>query len=304
MDATPAAAETDFGDLLRRYRQTAGLTQEALAARTGLSVRGLSDLERGARVTPRRDTLQLLVEALGLVGVERDRLVAASSRRPGTTMPRTHSEHRAQNLPVPLSPLVGREREIDAVRDLLHRTGLRLLVLTGPGGVGKTRLALHVAHEFAGTFADGVRFISLVAVRAPDLVLTTVAQALGLREVGGRPPAERLVAHLRGKQMLLVLDNLEQVPMASPQVAELLAACPRLTVLATSRAALRVSGEHVFPVPPLVLPDPEQAQSVDQVARSEAIRLFLARAQATSPDFAITEANAPTVVAICRRLDG
>jgi non-specific serine/threonine protein kinase len=116
--------------------------------------------------------------------------------------------------------------------------------------------------------------------------------------------AERLVAHLRGKQMLLVLDNVEQVPTASPQIAGLLAACPRLTVLATSRAVLRVSGEHVFPVPPLALPDPEQTQSVDQIARTEAVRLFLDRAQAASTGFALVEANAPAVVAICRRLDG
>ncbi len=304
MGAVPSPAEMVFGDLLRRHRQTAGLTQEELAARTGLSARGLSDLERGVRVLPRKDTLRLLLEALGLVGVERAELVAAAKRRPVATPGRATHERGASDLPAPLTSFVGRADEVAAVTALLRRDDVRLLTLTGPGGVGKTRLALHVAQELTGSFADGVRFVDLAAIREPAFVVTTVAQTLGLREMGGRPLVERLATLLRNRQMLLVLDNFEQVLMAGPQVITLLAACPHVTVLVTSRAILRVSGERAFPVPPLALPDQERDQSVDQVAATEAVQLFLDLAQAASPDFALTPTNTPTVVAICRHLDG
>jgi predicted ATPase/transcriptional regulator with XRE-family HTH domain len=304
MDATPSPAEATFGDQLRQRRQAAGLTQEELAARTGLSVRGLSDLERGARAIPRKDTLRLLVDGLGLVGVERANLVAAAKRRPSLPLVRASHDRDARDLPLPLTPFVGRTDQMAAVCALLARADVRLLTLTGPGGVGKTRLALHVAQDLVDTFADGVRFIDLAAIREPALVVTTIAQALGLREMGGRPLTERLVAQLRDKRMLLVLDNFEQVIMAGPQITDLLTDCPWLTVLVTSRAVLRVSGEHTFPVPPLALPDLVLDHSVDHVAASEAVRLFLDLAQAASPDFALTASNSPIVAGICRRLDG
>jgi predicted ATPase/transcriptional regulator with XRE-family HTH domain len=304
VDAVPSAANATFGDLLRRHRQAAGLTQEALAARTGLSVRGLSDLERGARATPRKDTLHLLLDALGLVGAERAALVAASHRRLAPPPRRSAQDRLASDLPVPLTPLIGRAGEVVAARTLLCRDDVRLLTLIGPGGVGKTRLALHIAEAVADSVADGIRFVDLAAIRDPGLVVTTIARVLGLREMGGRPLAERLGALLRQKQVLLVLDNFEQVLIAAPQVADLLAACPRLKVLVTSRAVLHISGEQVFPVPPLALPDPEHGQVIDQIAEAEAVRLFVDRARAASPDFALGEANAAMVAAICRRLDG
>jgi predicted ATPase/transcriptional regulator with XRE-family HTH domain/Tfp pilus assembly protein PilF len=303
MDAALSPAEATFGDLLRRHRQASGLTQEELAARTGLSVRGLSDLERGVRVIPRKDTLQLLVEAFGLVGAERAALVAAAKRRSAPLL-RVASDPDAPDLPVPLTPFVGRVDEVAAVCALLQRDDVRLLTLTGAGGVGKTRLALHVAQEISDSFADSARFVDLAAIREPSLVMATIAQTFGLREMGGRPLAERLAALLRDKQVLLLLDNFEQVAPAAPQVVALLAACPRLTVLVTSRSVLHVSGERAFPVPPLALPDPDQSQSVAQVAAAEAVRLFVDRAQAASPHFELDAANAPTVAAICRRLDG
>ncbi|MFL5882103.1 MAG: LuxR C-terminal-related transcriptional regulator, partial [Actinomycetota bacterium] len=199
---------------------------------------------------------------------------------------------------------MGREREVAAVVELLREPAVRLVTLTGPAGVGKTRLAVRVAEELRPAFADGVAFVPLAPVRDPDQVLPAVAQALGVREGGARPLAERLTASLRARKLLLVLDNLEQVLDAAPRLAHLLAACPPLTVLTTSRAVLRVSGEHDVPVPSLALPAAGRRLALDELARTEAVALFVARARAADPGFALTEANAASVAAICERLDG
>ena len=210
----------------------------------------------------------------------------------------------AHNLPVQLTPLIGREREVAAVGHLLQRQEVRLLTLTGPGGIGKTRLGLQVAAELTGEFSDGVFFVNLAPLIDPELVVPTIAQALGLKEAAGQPPLDLVSISLREKELLLLLDNFEQVVGAALQVAALLARCPKLNVLVTSRAVLHVRGEQEFAVPPLAVPDPNHFPDLVTLSQYEAVALFIARAQAVKPDFQVTNVNAQAVAEICVRLDG
>jgi predicted ATPase/class 3 adenylate cyclase/DNA-binding CsgD family transcriptional regulator len=208
------------------------------------------------------------------------------------------------NLPIQLTPLIGREREVAAVQHLLQRQEVRLLTLTGPGGSGKTRLGLQVAAECSDRFADGVFFVNLAPISDPEVVVPTMAQALGVKEAAGHSLLDLLSASLREKELLLLLDNFEQVVGAAVEVATLLSRCPKLTVVVTSRAALHVRGEQEFAVPPLAVPNPKRLPDLVTLSQYEAVALFISRAQAVKPEFQVTNTNAPAVAEICVRLDG
>src|SRR6266852_1883041 len=208
------------------------------------------------------------------------------------------------NLPVQPTPLIGREREVAAVQQLLLREDVRLLALTGPGGGGKTRMALHAAAELSDHFTDGISFVNLAPISDADLVVPTIAQTLGVKESPTRSMAEQLQDFLQAKLLLLVLDNFEQVVSAACILSDLLARCSHLKLLVTSRAVLHLAAEHEFAVPPLSLPDLNHLPDLVTLSQYEAVALFIARAQALQPDFQVSNASAPAVAEICTRLDG
>jgi len=227
----------------------------------------------------------------------RDRLADAPTRK---------SEPRPSNLPAQRTAFIGRECEAADLRQLLSRADVHLVTLTGPGGIGKTRLALQVAGEMADQFAAGVCFVSLSAIGERGLIASAIAQAVGVRETGNKSPQENLMEYLGGlsQPMLIVLDNFEHLVTAAPVVAQMLTAGPKLKVVVTSQAPLHIYGEHEFPVPPLALPDPKSIPALEVLSRLPAIALFVERAQAVKHQFVLTKENAQAVATICARLDG
>jgi predicted ATPase len=221
-------------------------------------------------------------------------------------VPARESEPRRNNLPVQRTAFIGRERETDDLCQLLSRTGIHLVTLTGPGGIGKTRLALQVAGKMADQFSGGVCFVALSAIGERGLIVSAIAQAVGAHETGNTSPQENLMQYVGGliQPMLLVLDNFEHLLAAAPLIAQMLTAGPKLKVVVTSQAPLHIYGEHEFPVPPLALPDPKSIPPIEVLSRLPAIELFVERAQAVKNQFALTKENAPAVAAICSRLDG
>ncbi len=299
--------ETSFGALLRRFRAMAMLSQEALAERAGLSLRAISDLERGVRTRPYLETVRMLADALALTGDDRAALVSAA--RPGVlTAARSghiaEVEESVRSLPAPATTLVGRSDEINQVVDLLRREEVRLVTLTGPAGVGKTRLAIAVAWERQAVVPDDVRFVDLTEVADAGMVLSRFAQELGLRDERGDNLIERVQAFFCDRTMLVVLDNFEHVIAAAADVARLLSAAPHLKVIVTSRVRLNLSVEYEFPVSPLALPAKESRASVSDALESPAVRLFLDRAEAVRFYFVLTDEIAPIISALCERLDG
>ncbi|HJZ47922.1 MAG TPA: helix-turn-helix domain-containing protein [Roseiflexaceae bacterium] len=288
-----------FGVWLKRRRKALDLTQDALARLVGCSVVSIRKVE-GDEQRPSRQLAELLAEHLAIPPDERTTFVQfarqgldvappelplpAGARLPTSPLvpPTPPAAPAHSHLPIPPTPLIGREAEVAAVCAMLRRPDVRLLTLTGPGGTGKTRLALQVAAALSDSFIEKATFVDLTAIRDPALVVPTIAQMLTIAERPGQPLIHIIAHDLRDRALLLVLDNFEQVLDAAPLLAELLAAAPQCRLLVTSRVALHLAAEHEYPVPPLNLPDRRQAAAAALLMESPAVALFVARAQAAA----------------------
>jgi len=293
-------APVSFGAQLRALREAAGYTQEELATIAGLSVHAVSALERGERRRPHVETVRALSAALNLTGATRDSLLG-SARAPIRHV--ADPDTGGPSLPVPLTAFLGRDADVQALRAWLADPDVRLITIVGPGGVGKTRLALELARTIADQDASVV-FVPLAAIRDAAFVAPAIAEALGLSDVTAVDLPRRAKVACDDRARVLVLDNCEQVLDAAPLVADLLASTTSLRLLATSRAALRVRGEREYALGPLALdPGAESTTSPADLVRSPAVRLFVDRVRDVQPEFRLTTTNGPAVTSICRRLD-
>jgi predicted ATPase/transcriptional regulator with XRE-family HTH domain len=306
-----ASEASTFSHWLKERRKALDLTQEDLAERVGCSIWTIRKIEMGER-KPSRQIVELLADALRVHDEERARFaqLARSGAQATQTQPaqvdtdgNSPKHPNNNNLPAPPTPLIGRDKEMEAVCARLLSDEVRLLTLIGPPGIGKTRLALEVGWRLLPDFKDGVYFVPLASTSDPYLVAFAIAGVFGLKEIQGEPVQTTLADYLRDKRVLLLLDNFEQVISAAKLVADLLQRCPQLKVLVTSREALHLRVERRFNVPPLPLPNVDQLPSVETLLSYAAVHLFVERAQAVST-FRLGEGNAEAVAAICARLDG
>jgi predicted ATPase/DNA-binding XRE family transcriptional regulator len=293
--------EVSFGYWLKQRRKGLDLTQGQMAHQVGCAISTLQKIEADRR-RPSPEFAGRLADILGVESVKRPAFVEFA--RGGQALAVYELFRPPSNLPAQSTPLIGRKCDVANVRKRLLRDDTRLVTLVGPPGIGKTRLSLQVAADVRDRFDDGVFFIPLAPVTDPDLVAPTISQTLGLKDSGRLTQTDHLCDHLKFRVVLLVLDNFEQVIVASPLLAKMLTACPLLNLLVTSRRPLRVRAERQYPVAPLDLPDISSLPSAEELSRYGAIAMFADRVEAIKPDFAITDGNASTVAAICHRLDG
>ncbi|HYP19626.1 MAG TPA: helix-turn-helix domain-containing protein, partial [Chloroflexia bacterium] len=317
-------SEVSFGKWLRERRESLDMTREDLAEKVSCARVTIAKIEHGER-RPSRQVAERLAESLALPPEQHAaflrwaRGTAVVPGLPGITavaepdvekVPAASIEQQFQAAPpadhLPASPtsFIGRQREVAALLDRLRREGVRLLTLTGPPGIGKTRLSIAVADGLRGEFQDGVWFVPLAPLTDPGLVVPTIATVLGLKESPGQGAEAGLQTYLRDKRLLLLLDNFEQVTDAAPALGSFLAAAPHMKLLVTSRAVLHLYGEQEYSVPPLELPDAGHAFAAGSPPRYASVELFVQRAQAARPDFSLNPQNYRAVAQICVKLDG